>query len=147
MDTIFWDQKIAVVEQDLIRPTSFSREHSILLLLAERLPDDYHQFLVRGEVAALEPLPERLVAVDAGRDDGDCGSHFRSRDDHLVLRSFFLKRVFAGEVLGAYCIISVLHSFGCTFCMLYLERYSWQQMMHPIHEEDVHVIKVYFGLY
>ena len=71
--------KIAVVEQDLIRPTSFSREHSILLLLAERLPDDGHQLLVRGEVAAREPLPELLVTVDAGRDDGDCGCHFHSK--------------------------------------------------------------------
>ena len=78
MDTSFWDQKIAVVEQDLIRPTSFSREHSILVLLAERLPDDGHQLLVRGEVAAREPLPELLVTVDAGRDDGDCGCHFLS---------------------------------------------------------------------
>ena len=34
------------------------------------------ELLVRGIVAG-EPLPELLVPVDAGRDDGDSGSHFR----------------------------------------------------------------------
>ena len=77
----------------------------ILLLPAERLPDDGHQLLVRGEIAAREPLPERLVAVDARRNDGDCGSHFQTRDDHLVLWSYL--RVFAGEILVTYCIITL----------------------------------------